>query len=261
MRHADRIVLHLQIEVTKLRNYLGSVYLLFLVGCISLLTPACLYSQPAASSKTGPIATTKDGQLVGATLGDGSALFQDIPYAQPPVGNLRWRDPQPPAHWESVRDATKAPPACMQGDWKWNHQAAKDANEDCLYLNIATPSWPVAKKLPVMFWIHGGANYNGSGRLSGEQTLTRHGVILVSINYRLGVFGFLSHPELRSESSHHSSGNYALLDQIAALRWVHENIAAFGGDPSNVTIFGQSAGAIDVGMLLVSPLSRGLFAR
>jgi para-nitrobenzyl esterase len=254
-------VLHRQIEVTQLRKYVASLSLLFLVGCISVVVPARLCSQSTASSKAGPIATTEGGQLIGAILSDDSALFQDIPYAEPPVGNLRWRDPQPPAHWAGVRDATKAPPACMQGDWKWNHQAAKDGNEDCLYLNIATPSWPVAKKLPVMFWIHGGANYNGSGRLNGMQTLTRHGVILVSINYRLGVFGFLSHPELRSESSHHSSGNYALLDQIAALRWVHENIAAFGGDPSNVTIFGQSAGAIDVGMLLVSPLSKGLFAR
>jgi para-nitrobenzyl esterase len=239
-----------------LRNSVALLFLLLLVG---VLVPARLCSQTAGSSKTGPMVTTETGQLLGATLQDGSALFQDIPYAQPPVGDLRWRDPQPPAHWSGVRDATKAPPACMQGDWGWNHQAAKDGSEDCLYLNIATPSWPVAGKLPVMVWIHGGANYNGSGRLSGVQTLTRHGVILVSLNYRLGVFGFLSHPELRGESSRHSSGNYALLDQIAALRWVQQNIAAFGGDPSNVTIFGQSAGAIDVGMLLVSPLSTGLF--
>ena len=198
--------------------------------------------------------------MLGQLASDGSTTFQNIPYARPPVGDLRWRDPEPPQPWSGLRDGAKAPAACMQADWKWNSADAKNDSEDCLYLNIATPSWPATQKLPVLFWIHGGANYNGSGRLRA-QTLTRQGIVLVSINYRLGVFGFLAHPELTRESKHGSSGNYAILDQIAALRWVRQNIAAFGGDPSNITIAGQSAGAIDVGALAVSPLGKGLFEK
>jgi para-nitrobenzyl esterase len=198
--------------------------------------------------------------VVGQLSADGSTSFQGIPYARPPIGELRWRDPEPPLPWSGLRDGTNAPPACMQVDWKWNSQAAKNDSEDCLYLNIATPTWPAPQKLPVLFWIHGGANYNGAGRV-GPQTLTRRGIVLVTINYRLSVFGFLAHPELTRESKHHSSGNYALLDQIAALQWVRQNIAAFGGDPSNITIAGQSAGAIDVGALAVSPLGKGQFEK
>ena len=214
----------------------------------------------ADAAQHGPIATTQQGKVLGQLASDGSTTFRSIPYAGPPVGNLRWRDPEPPEPWRGLWDGTKPAPACMQGDWKWNAEAAKNASEDCLYLNIATPSWPPTQKLPVIFWIHGGANYNGSGGLR-DQTLTRHGVVLVSINYRLGVFGFLAHPDLTRESTHHSSGNYAILDQIAALHWVQQNIAAFGGDASNITIAGQSAGAIDVGALTVSPLGRGLFEK
>jgi para-nitrobenzyl esterase len=197
---------------------------------------------------------------LGRRLPDASVVFQNIPFAQPPVANLRWREPQPPTHWNGVRDATKPSATCLQTDLGRNHDEAKDGSEDCLYLNVSTPSWPIQQKLPVMVWIHGGSNYFGSGRVR-VQTLTGQGVVFVSINYRLGIFGFLSHPELTRESPHHGSGNYAILDQIAALRWVKKNIAAFGGDPKNVTVFGQSAGAIDIGMLLVSPLSRGLFSK
>ncbi len=149
----------------------------------------------------------------------------------------------------------------MQAEGGWLAQDAKDAAEDCLYLTVATPSLHPSKPLPVILWIHGGGNYTGSGRYIDFQTMTDHGVVLVSINYRLGVFGFMAHPELTKESAGHASGNYGILDQIAALRWVHANIARFGGDPNNVTIAGQSAGSLDVGILLVSPVSKGLFQR
>jgi para-nitrobenzyl esterase len=213
-----------------------------------------------AQTVSGPVAVTHQGAVRGQLASDGSTTFQNIPYARPPVGDLRWRDPEPPLPWSGVRDGTSPPAACMQADWGWNTEDARNDSEDCLYLNIATPSWPAMQKLPVLFWIHGGANYNGSGRMRA-QTLTRQGIVLVTINYRLGIFGFLAHPELTHQSKHYSSGNYAILDQIAALRWVRENIAAFGGDPSNITIAGQSAGAIDVGALTVSPLGRNSFER
>ena len=214
-------------------------------------------STPAAP----PEVRTQQGMVRGNFDVHGNAVFQGLPYAAPPVGDLRWRPPQPPSSWLDVRNATTAPPSCMQIDWGWNTRDARNDSEDCLYLNIATPSLHPAHPLPVFFWIHGGANYNGSGRYAQGQTLTQHGVILVSINYRLGVFGFLALPSLTAESPHHSAGNYALLDQMAALRWVRENIAQFGGDPHNITIAGQSAGAIDVGMLLTVPQSTGLFER
>jgi para-nitrobenzyl esterase len=222
---------------------------------------APLHAQTSTdAAERRPIAIIRQGKVLGQLAGDGSTTFQGIPYAQPPVGKLRWRDPEPPQPWAGLRDGTKPAAACMQMDWKFNSEDAQSDSEDCLYLNIATPSWPATRRLPVLFWIHGGANYNGSGRL-WAQTLTRHGVVLVSINYRLGVFGFLAHPDLTRESRHHSSGNYGILDQIAALQWVQQNIAAFGGDPSSITIAGQSAGAIDVGALIVSPLGHGLFSK
>ncbi len=235
---------------------------IFQAGLAMLLLIPRVQAQTQNSGKeTALIEIKSQGKVQGMRKEDGSLSFQGIPYAAPPVGPLRWREPQSPQPWNGVRDASIPPPACMQMDWGWNREDAQKSSEDCLYLSIATPSPHPAKPLPVMFWIHGGANYNGSGRSIAGQTLTKHGVVLVSINYRLGVFGFLAHPELTAESPHRSSGNYALLDQIQALRWVQENIAAFGGDPANITIFGQSAGAMNVGMLLVSPLSRGIFQR
>lgn len=149
-------------------------------------------------------------------------------------------------------------PACVQGGAE-----GANSNEDCLYLNVWTPEWPAKPRTPVMVWIHGGGNFAGAASIptyDGE-SLARHGVVLVSTNYRLGVFGFFAHPELTQESPHHVSGNYGLLDQILALRWVQENIARFGGDPGNVTIFGESAGSLDVNILMTSPLCRGLFQR
>jgi para-nitrobenzyl esterase len=189
---------------------------------------------------------------------DGEAFFKNIPFAQPPVGSLRWREPLPAKAWTGVRDATTFGPACVQT----GHLNAV-SSEDCLQLNIWTPAWPMKSPVPVMVWFHGGGNTAGSAiePLFNGETFARHGVILVSANYRLGVFGFFAHPELTKESAHYSSGNYALLDQIMALQWVHDNIASFGGDPANVTIFGESAGSMDVNTLVAMPMSKGLFAR
>lgn len=192
---------------------------------------------------------------------DGSEIFRAIPYAAPPVGELRWKPPAPVISWTGVRDAVNAPHPCMQLDEGWNAAAASFGSEDCLYLSLHTPRHKAGAKLPVFLWIHGGANRAGSGYGFADSLIYKHGIVMVGIEYRLGVFGFLASPELSAESPHKSSGNYALMDQIAALHWVHDNIAAFGGDPNNVTIGGQSSGAVDVGQLLRSPLARGLFAK
>lgn len=207
---------------------------------------------------------TASGQLRGAPRLLGGAEFLGIPYAQPPVGDLRWHEPVPAKPWTGVRDATTFGSPCAQavlGDW--NRRDAETSQEDCLSLNVMTPVWPPKASLPVMVWFHGGANAGGtaSSALYKDGTLVQHGIVLVTVNYRLGIFGFFAHPALTKESSHHSSGNYALLDQLLALQWVHDNIARFGGDPGNVTLFGQSAGAIDAGLLTVSPLGKGLFQR
>ena len=227
---------------------------------VGLMGGAAVTQNPAGAQGS-PEVHTQQGVVRGQIDFEAIAVFQGIPYAAPPVGELRWKPPQAASAWQGVRDALTPPHSCMQVDWGWNARDAQDESEDCLYLNMATPSLHPEHSLPVIFWIHGGANYNGSGRYGRGQTLTQHDVVLVSINYRLGVFGFLALPTLTAESARHSSGNYALLDQIAALRWVRDNIAAFGGDPQNVTIAGQSAGAIDVGLLLTTPDSKGLFTK
>jgi para-nitrobenzyl esterase len=206
---------------------------------------------------------TRDGRLQGVARRGGGAEFLGIPYAQPPIGALRWHEPLPPKPWDNTRDATAFGAPCAQpalGDW--NRHDAETGKEDCLFLNVIVPAWPVTKQLPVMFWIHGGANEGGtaSSGLYKDGTLVNHGVLLVTVNYRLGIFGFLAHPELTAESAHGASGNYGLMDQILALRWVRENIAKFGGDPSNITVFGQSAGAMDTGMLMTSS-AKGLFQK
>jgi para-nitrobenzyl esterase len=191
-------------------------------------------------------------------------IFEGIPFAAPPVGNLRWQPPQPVAPWSGVRQATAFGARCMQGNL-FPDMVFRDTgpSEDCLYLNVWTPAKSAGAHLPVMVWIYGGGFQAGSAsepRQDGE-ALARKGVIVVNMNYRLGVFGFFAHPELTKESPHHAAGNYGLLDQAAALRWVHDNIAAFGGDPAKVTIFGESAGSISVSEQMASPLSRGLFQR
>ncbi len=210
------------------------------------------------------IVGTFAGQLRGIARSSGGAEFLGIPFAQAPVGKLRWHEPVEVAPWAGVRNASKFGAPCAQpvlGDW--NKHDAETSKEDCLFLNVMTPAWPPKSKLPVMLWLHGGANAGGtaSSALYKDGTLVHHGVVLVTVNYRLGVFGFLAHPGLTNESGHKSSGNYGLMDQIAALRWVKKNIANFGGDPDNITVFGQSAGAQDTSLLTTSPLSKNLFER
>lgn len=203
---------------------------------------------------------TPSGVLVGERRADGSAAFLGVPFAKPPVGDLRWKPPQPLAASSNERPALKSGPACLQTSRGWNAADAARASEDCLYLDIRVPKHAPGARLPVMVWVHGGANHAGSGAGTVESSLVDQGVVLVSVQYRLGVFGFLSHPGLTREQGG-ASGNYALMDLIAALRWVHDDIATFGGDPDNVTLFGHSAGGQDVGLVMLSPKARGLFAR
>jgi para-nitrobenzyl esterase len=203
-----------------------------------------------------------DGALRGLAMPDGSSVFYAIPYAASPVGSLRWRPAQPVAPWQGTRDATHPPAPCIQHDEGWNKADAAIGKEDCLYLSIRTPRHGAKNRLPVYFWIHGGSNSAGDGYGYVSTTaMTQRGVLLVAIEYRLGVFGFLGLPALSAESPQHASGNYALTDMIAALKWVHANIARFGGDPGNVTIGGQSAGSWDVIQLTTSPLAAGLFQK
>ena len=213
---------------------------------------------PAKAAGSGPTVSISTGQLRGSLTADGVAVFKNIPFAQPPVGDLRWREPLPAKAWTDVRDAAAFGPMCHQSG---NRQLPH--SEDCLQLNVWTPTWPMKSRVPVMVWIHGGGNTAGSGvePLFNGETLARHGVVLVTINYRLGIFGFFAHPGLTKESPHHAAGNYGLADQIMALHWVRDNIAKFGGNPANVTIFGESAGAADVNTLIASPLTKGLFVR
>lgn len=206
------------------------------------------------------------GGLLEGTPGSrpGIRAFLGIPYAAPPVGPMRWKAPQPAAKWSGVRPANHFGNRCVQTtpfpDMVFQSPAE---SEDCLYLSVWTPAKSATERLPVMVWIHGGGYFSGSGdetRHNGS-FLASKGVVLVTINYRLGVLGFLAHPELTAESPHKASGNYAMLDQIEALKWVRDNIAAFGGDPGKVTIFGESAGSFAVSGLMASPLANGLFHR
>ena len=202
------------------------------------------------------------GQISGASS-DGVRVFKGIPFAAPPVGALRWKAPQPVVPWSGVRAADTFGAECMQTPYPAGSPYAADPrpiSEDCLYLNVWTPASAGDKK-PVMVWIHGGAWTRGSGSTPGYDgsALAKRGVVVVTTNYRLGVFGFLAHPELTAESDHHASGNYAILDHVAMLKWVQRNIAAFGGDPAKVTIFGESAGSWSVNVTQATPLAKGLF--
>jgi para-nitrobenzyl esterase len=229
---------------------------------------AILGGQHLAAALNQPV-HTESGLVTGAPAADKSiAVFKGIPFAAPPVGDGRWRAPQPPVKWQGIRAADRFGANCMQTiveekkPWTHEFMAHGDVSEDCLFLNIWTAGSPNERR-PVLVFLHGGANTEGSGSIDGYngQGLARKGVVMITINYRLGVFGFFTHPELSGESANHVSGNYALLDQIAALNWVKKNIAAFGGDPERVTVAGQSAGASDIALLIVSPLAKGLFQR
>ncbi|MDE1916971.1 MAG: carboxylesterase family protein [Sphingomonadales bacterium] len=210
------------------------------------------------SPLSAPLVEVTQGVLSGTVASSGALLFRAIPFAAPPLGTLRWRPPAPAPTWPGIRDATRRGAPCLQNDYGWNHADYVRANEDCLTLDVATPA--LSGKRPVMVWIHGGSNRAGSAGDTVLSSLVSKGVVLVALQYRLGIFGFLSHRALAHEQGG-ASGNYGLMDQIAALRWVRANIARFGGDPTNVTIFGESAGGQDVGLLLASPMTRELFAR
>lgn len=215
----------------------------------------------AIALAAGPVVRTDDGPVRGATVASGGAVFRGIPFAKPPIGALRWRAPERPVRWTRPRAAIDEHAACPQIIFgEWNRRASESGDEDCLLLDVQTPTLAPAARLPVMVWIHGGSNRAGGGGLPGDGSIPRAGVVLVSIQYRLGALGFLSHPALSREQGGRS-GNYGLMDQQAALRWVRRNIARFGGDPARVTIAGESAGAMDVGLHMLAPGSRGLFAR
>jgi len=231
----------------------------FLSLCV-LVHCSLTFAQPSQ-----PIVKTAQGKVAGKLILDGSQkAFLGLPYAAPPIGDLRWKAPQAPSAWQGVRDATKFGGRCEQ--WHvWNDYIFLDPGptEDCLYLNVYTPASAKSKdKLPVMVWIHGGGFFAGAGSEPRytNSALVSKGVILVTINYRLGIFGFLTSEELAKEGDGHA-GNYGLMDMAAALRWVKTNIGAFGGDAGNVTIFGESAGSFAVSALAASPEARGLFQK
>src|SRR5262245_26273614 len=209
----------------------------------------------------------ESGLLAGRQSEDRNIFcFKGIPYAQPPVGRLRWRAPEPPSRWSGVRAAEAFGPRCVQPDrarTAVGYFGPEAESEDCLYLNVWTGDCSPDARRPVMVWLHGGALLVGSGALPifDGSALARHGVVVVTVNFRLGRLGFLAHPELSREHPQRISGNYGHLDQIAALRWVRDNIAAFGGDPQRVTVFGQSAGSTSIAALMASPLAKGLFHR
>jgi para-nitrobenzyl esterase len=239
-----------------------------LPGLLAALALFCGGTMPAAISD--PVKTS-GGSVSGVTLQSGVRAFKGIPFASPPVGALRWKEPQPPEHWSGVRKAEAFGNVCLQrpAPMRVPVNVAVDLpdspkmSEDCLYLNVWTAANRANARLPVMVWIYGGAYTEGAGSSphNDGEALARKGVVLVNFNYRLGPFGFFSHPELTKESGRNASGNQALMDAIATLKWVQSNIAAFGGDPNNVTIFGESAGAAMVGGLVGSPVAKGLFQR
>jgi len=221
---------------------------------MTFLTTVLFTAAFAIAQQPTPV-KVEEGLLQGVSE-DGLAIYKGIPFAAPPVGDLRWKAPQPAAKWRSIKSAGKFAPGPIQGG---NPPSGK--SEDCLYLNVWTPAKSAVDHLPVLVWIYGGGFAGGSAAepgYSGEK-LAKKGVVLVSIAYRVGILGFMAHPGLSTETSKHVSGNYGLLDMIAGLTWIQKNIAAFGGDPKKVTIFGESAGGIAVSMLCASPLAKGLF--
>lgn len=245
--------------------------LYFLIFPMLILAACSTGSRTAGKTIDPSKVKTESGFVSGKQNSDASVkIFLGVPFAAPPVGDLRWKAPQPPVKWEGVRECSTPPPSAMQAPpnpfmmWTKEFMAPLEPlSEDCLYLNIWTPAKSTGEKLPVMVWIHGGAFTGGSGTVplyDGEE-MAKKGVVFITINYRLGVFGFLAHPWLSAESPLKTSGNYGILDQIESLKWISRNIAAFGGNPGNVTIAGQSAGSFSVNALMISPLAKGLFHR
>ena len=232
-----------------------------------------LVSVLVAGNDSNPVLRIDGGKITGVTTPTkGIIAYKGIPFAAPPVGDLRWKEPQPVVPWSGVKVADTYGAAAMQVTWdpesfygkEWRASGSVPFNEDCLYLNIWTPAaGQLNKKLPVAIWIHGGGYREGFAfepEMDGGEEWASRGVILVSVTYRLGVIGFFTHPLLSAESPHHVSGNYGLLDQVAAVKWIHNNIKQFGGDPNNITVFGQSAGAGSIQSLCASPLSKNLIS-
>jgi len=241
------------------------------IGCMVLAVALCCLALAATAQMSTPLlAKTASGVVMGvrAQSSDVTA-FEGVPYAATPVGDLRWKAPQSPVAWKGVRRADHFSASCMQAirgehlPWTREFMAQYPISEDCLYLNVwtAAKEHDTAKLRPVLVWIHGGGLIEGSAAPAAYNgaAMAKRGLVFVSINYRLGIFGFMAHPALTAESPDHASGDYGLLDIVAALRWVHENIAAFGGDPSRVTIAGQSSGSTAVLFMTASPLAKGLF--
>lgn len=221
------------------------------LGCIGI---------PAAQCEQQPTVKSQSGLLEGTHFGSNpnDAAFLGVRYAAPPIGELRWKPPQPVPKWNGTRKADEFGSPCPQLPAPWFPYI--EGNEDCLYLNIWTTDIRPTANRPVLLYFHGGSNTQGYGQMTPlGPPLSQMGLVVVSANYRLGPFGFLAHPALTAESEHHSSGNYGLLDQLQALRWVKENIREFGGDADRVTVMGQSAGAVDICLLMASPMSQGLF--
>ena len=219
---------------------------------------------PATAAAADPVVPVTGGKIHGRLLpAPGGAAFKGVPFAAPPLGELRWREPAPVMPWTGVRDAGAFGASCVQEIPAWNRQEAIGNKEDCLYLNVWTPEWPSKSKKPVMFWIHGGGQYRRRrlGGLLRWRIAEQQGRGARHRQLPAGAVRFLCAPGLTAESAHHASGNYGLLDLLAALKWVRQNIAQFGGDPDNVTVFGQSAGGGNTSMLLASPLAKGLFRR
>jgi para-nitrobenzyl esterase len=236
------------------------IIVLLVIGLASCKTP-----EPPKFSMS---VVRTEGGLVSGTSKDSVYIFKGVPFAAPPINDLRWKEPQPLESWEDTLACTTFAPSPMQNDPKpfmmWSEEfiaPPQPLSEDCLYLNIWTAAKSPDAKLPVLVWIYGGGFTSGSGACAvyDGEGLAREGIVYVTINYRVGIFGFMAHGDLTSESPHKSSGNYGLMDQIAALRWIQNNIAAFGGDPGRVTIAGQSAGSMSVQALVASPLTKGLF--
>ncbi|MFF5532447.1 carboxylesterase/lipase family protein [Streptomyces cinerochromogenes] len=225
----------------------------------------------AGAAHDSPVVRTDRGWVRGAAGPDGGRVFQGIPFAAPPTGGLRWRPPRPAARWSGVRDATAPAHPCPQPPLTLlpgggpvlpgESNRTGSTTEDCLYLNVWTPARTGGRPLPVLVWLHGGSNAYGAGSDYDGTALTARGVVVVTVNYRLGALGFLAHPALSAESGDHASGDYGLMDQQAALRWVRRNIGAFGGDRDRVTLGGQSAGSADTCAHIASPTAKGLFQR